>query len=116
MIAQFILITCLLIIFLYALSQRRRSTAVAIAMMILSLVGCWFVIFPEMANKLANAVGIGRGADAILYCFSILALVAILNIHLRLRAQTETTTDLARAIALMSAARPHAAERRAAND
>lgn len=92
----------------YALSQRRRSRFVANVMGIIVIVGVVLVLFPELTGDVANAVGVGRGADLILYCFVLAALVAILNLHLRLRAVLETTTDIARAVALTSATLPTA--------
>ena len=42
-----------------------------------------------------------------LYCFVLISLFAIFNIHLRLRASAGTTTELARALAIMSATAPN---------
>lgn len=106
MIIQAILVCALAAVLLYAVSQRRRSFSVAIAMAFVALAGTALVLAPETANLAANLVGVGRGADLILYCFIVLMLGAVFNIHLRLRAERETITELARAIAIISASRP----------
>ncbi len=110
MIIQIALLAALAAVFFYALSQRRRSSSVSVVMALVTLVGGLLVLAPGIANEAAHAVGVGRGADLILYCFIVLMLGAVFNIHLRLRAEREATTELARAIALLSAQRP-AAER-----
>ncbi len=109
------LAAALLLVLLYALTQRRRASRLALGMGALSLVGLGLVMAPETANDLARSVGLGRGADLILYCFVALVLAAVLNVHLRLRAEHETTTELARTIALMSARRPRAGDKESAD-
>lgn len=106
MIIQVLLLGALTFVFLYALSQRRRSFSVSIAMALIALMGGGLVLAPDIANLLAHLIGVGRGADLILYCFIVLMLGTVFNIHLRLRAERETTTELARAIAVLSATRP----------
>jgi hypothetical protein len=103
-----ILILGFMIILSYALSQRRRSRFVASAMVIIVIVGVVSVMYPELTGDVAHAVGVGRGADLILYCFVLATLVAILNLHLRLRAVLEMTTNVTRAVALASAMTPTA--------
>jgi small membrane protein len=76
------------------------------AMMVLSFIGCYFVLFPESANSLARVVGVGRGADLVLYCFMLGAFIAIFNVHLRLRSQSETMTELARQLAIAGSLQP----------
>ena len=105
MIIKAILIVALLLIQIYALSQVRRAVLIAASMSFVTLVGAVFVLAPDLANMVANEVGVGRGADLILYCFVVATLAAVFNIHLRLRAEHETTTVLAREIAIMSATR-----------
>lgn len=106
MIIKLFLIGALGGVLLYAISQHRRAVLPAFIMAGMSLIGAVFVLYPELANKLARLVGVGRGADLILYCFVVLTLAAILNIHLRLRAERETLTELARAMAIRTATEP----------
>src|SRR5829696_6921464 len=106
MIIQFVLLVGLIGTFAYALSQHRRSRWLSTALMVISIVGATFVLLPNLTNEIANAVGVGRGADLVLYCFLLISLFAIFNIHLRLRASAGTTTELARALAIMSATAP----------
>jgi small membrane protein len=106
MIIQFTLVTLLLALAAYALSQRAKAPLVALLMLAVVVVGIGLVLFPEAATHVAHAVGVGRGADLVFYVFLVIALAAIFNLHLQMRRNGEVTTELARAIALLSARRP----------
>lgn len=106
MIAQFLLIAALAVVFVYAWSQRGRSRPVAYAMMISTIAGAVLVFDPELSNTLAKAVGVGRGVDLVVYFFMVVTLAAIFNLHLRLRADRQRMTELVRAIAIMKSESP----------
>lgn len=103
MIAQILLLALLALLAFYAFSQWRLSRPVAAVMLVCAVVGAVLVLRPQISTSVANALGVGRGADLILYLFVVLALVAIFNLHLRLRAGHEMLTRLAREIALQAA-------------
>jgi len=108
MIIQVLLIFGLLGLVIYAISQRRRSLFLSNVIVGVSVLGAVFVLFPELTGIFANALGVGRGADLILYCFVIITFAAIFNIHLRLRSAFEITTELTRLLALQTASKPDA--------
>ncbi len=61
------------------------------------------IVFPEALTWVANLLGIGRGADLLLY-LSILAAMLFAIASLRSRARQDArVTELARAVALMEA-------------
>jgi hypothetical protein len=103
MIAQFILSVLLAGIVVYAWSEYARSPAVAVLTLLVASAGLYFVWMPEHSTQLAEAVGIGRGVDLILYIWVCLSLIVLLNLHLKLRTQMESITTLARKIALADA-------------
>jgi small membrane protein len=64
---QVILILLQLFI-LYSFFKRCNKPAIdKIAIVMILLSGIFFAFFPEMTNKLAHLMGIGRGADLIMY-------------------------------------------------
>lgn len=95
---------------LYAFGQRRRSAPLAYGIMVTAAAGAVLVVLPDLTTAVANAVGIGRGADLIFYLFMLIAFAAIANLHLRMRAQAEVVTLLAREIALATARQPQGAK------
>ena len=103
MIASILLSTILCGILVYAWSEQRRVPLVAICTIIAAVGGLYFVWFPSQANQLAELVGIGRGADLILYMWVLISLLILFNLHLKLRSQMELITELARDLALLQA-------------
>lgn len=96
-----ILLTIGLLTFLvYGTSQREKSRFVFYATLAIAAAGLFFVWMPEQANDLAYLLGVGRGADLILYCWILTSLIVALNLHLLIRANVRLTTELARHLAL----------------
>jgi hypothetical protein len=106
MITQFILSTLLLIVALYAQMEYRRSPAIGLLSMLSALTGLYFVWIPGHATDLAEFMGIGRGADLILYLWVVISLIVLLNLHLKLQAQMEVITVLVRQLAISNARVP----------
>ena len=58
------------------------------------------VLFPDVWNTLANAVGVGRGTDLLLYALIVVFLGYLTSSYLRFRGLESQITLLARRIAL----------------
>jgi hypothetical protein len=109
MIAQALLSVLLCSVLVYAGVEYRRSPAVGLMSVGAGLAGLYFVWVPSHSTLVAEFVGVGRGADLILYLWVCISLIVLLNLHLKLRTQHESITKLARAIAIANAeAGPHA--------
>jgi len=61
------------------------------------------VLRPDDVTFLATKVGVGRGADLLLYLLVVAFVFVVLNVYLRFRDLGERYTDLARAVALREA-------------
>ena len=110
MIIQVILIVGLLLSFVYALLQRQQSQLVTIGMSAVSLTGVYFVLVPESTQQLADLVGVGRGADLIMYCWLVISLIVSVNLQFKILRLQRQITELARKMTLQAAgepARPH---------
>jgi small membrane protein len=103
MIAQLVLSILLGCVLVYAWAQYKRSPLVAGASMLAGAAGLYLVWSPEQSTAVAEFIGIGRGADLILYLWVCISLNMLLSLHLKLRVQNETLTKLARAMALKNA-------------
>lgn len=103
MIFQAIIVLALGLLVLYAYFQWRRAPVVSLAVFVLAAVGIVLAMAPDLATRAAHLVGIGRGADLVIYCFVLIALGAIFNLHIKLRASEDNLTKLVRAIALIEA-------------
>ncbi len=100
MIIRFILSAMLVFLILYAYRQKSHTRFVCEFIIIVAALGVVVVWFPSIANAAAEVVGIGRGADLVLYFLATAGLMTAFVIHLRLRAVDNTLTVLARHIAL----------------
>ena len=96
---------------LVGLAVRRRSSPVAVGIIVLALAGVWFSWRPQDLTMLALWLGVGRGADLALYIGLSLCFLAIAALVLQLRHLQIRFTLLAREFALMEA-KLHAEQRR----
>jgi hypothetical protein len=111
MIFQSALIFGLLILIVYAVLEGARSPIVAFGVLTASVCGILLTVAPELANNAAHLVGVGRGADLIFYCFTLITLAVIFNLHLKLRLQRESLTEVVRALAISGAVSRRMSER-----
>ena len=64
------------------------------------------VLFPELTTTVANAVGVGRGTDLILYLLVVGSVFAVVMLASRLMSIENTLTELVRQLAILNAERP----------
>jgi small membrane protein len=100
MIIQILLTLGLVVLIPYAYAQRATSRLIPVAMTTIGVVGLYFVWLPDHTNDLAHLVGVGRGADLVLYCWVVISLIVALNLHIVARSNLRLITELARHIAL----------------
>ena len=82
------------------LGSNRRSLYLEVAVF---LVGAFFILIPNSATQLAHLVGIGRGADFLLYPIVIwLTRESLLNRRRHFESSTRIT-ELTRALAVATA-------------
>ena len=61
------------------------------------------ILLPDTTNHLANWVGVGRGADLLLYLLAVSFIFLILHIYVQEKRQQKEIVLLARKIAIMEA-------------
>ena len=93
----------LLIFLVTAVVMKNQFRLVSIFIGFFSVGGIYFVWDSEMLNTISRIVGIGRGADLLLYIWVLVTLAVILVLFLRIRLLEESITKLARHIALNGA-------------
>ena len=106
MLSQWVLVIALALIGLYLVKARKSASQQAIRrlfILIALLAGLFAVLFPNYTNAIANGLGIGRGADLLLYGFVIFVLFYVVHQYRRQLWQQKVTTDLARALTLAQA-------------
>ena len=106
MISQWILALALLLVGLYLLKAQRSASQQAIRRLFIIIAlaaGFFAVLFPNYTTVVAAYLGIGRGADLLLYAFVVFALFYVVHQYRRQLWQQKVTTDLARALTLAKA-------------
>lgn len=76
---------------------RRGLTLALIAL------GVAAVLFPDAVTRIAQAVGVGRGADLVLYLLCLTVLFVSMGLYVRLAEMHDRYVELARRLALHEA-------------
>jgi hypothetical protein len=105
MIAQVVFTIMLIAVVMIAFAQLPRIPLVGGMVICAALFGAYIVWMPDQATYLANLIGIGRGADLVLYVWVLISCAILLLLYLNLREQLQLITALARRMALTDATR-----------
>ncbi len=68
-----------------------------------SLLATALVLLPETANNIANFVGVGRGADLLLYLLTLAFVFTWLSVYMKSKQDEKQLVQLARKVALLEA-------------
>lgn len=105
-IIQIILILTVLLSILVILSNRNSYKGRAwkkISLVLLATLMTVAVLWPESTTYIANLVGVGRGADLLLYAIVVAFILYALNNYLQSQDQRDATYRLARKVAILEA-------------
>ena len=101
-----LLIVALVVLFAWFLRQRMSTKSQAwskLGALLFALVAVVSVLFPESTNTLAHKVGVGRGADLLLYGLTVMFLADILLQYIHRQDDSVRIDDLARRLAIIEA-------------
>jgi|SRR5579862_5709312 len=97
---QIILLVGLLATLISYFRWFRSAAADKMLIALILLSGIVFVIFPELTNKIAHRLGVGRGADLLFYLAIIGFGYALLLLYSKIRALEKKLTEITRKQAL----------------
>ena len=103
---KIILIILLLVVLRALLVQRSLLLIKRLIAFFMFFVLLFLVVFPGASTRVANVIGVGRGADLVFYLSHLFLLFLIVALWRRSIALTNTITKLSRAIALQNASKP----------
>lgn len=106
MIIQFILIASVVFILFFTLFGRQTSSKHAwkkIILVLLAMLMIFAIALPELMTNLAHLLGVGRGADLLLYFVTIAFIWSVLNGYIHQKQERDVVYRLARKVALMGA-------------
>jgi small membrane protein len=85
---------------IHSSQQRRMRTLNFLFWTLVWLGTASIIIFPDATSFVAHILGIGRGADLIIYASLLVSFYLIFRIHLMLARLEQEITEIVRAIAL----------------
>ena len=106
MIISLILTATLALVIFYGVRLLATQPVVGGLVSVMAALGILLVWNPDLATRFANALGVGRGTDLLVYVLFILTAMLVLLIHTRFRHYDRLLTELARSVALSSARLP----------
>jgi hypothetical protein len=95
-------IPLLALLFLVFKSFKNHALSRLVMIGIL-LVGILFVLYPSLSNQLAHLVGVGRGADLVIYLFIIFSFIFGAYLYAKFRKLKEEQAELIKKIAVENA-------------
>lgn len=96
----FIPLLALLFLVLKSFKNHALSRLVMIGIL---LIGILFVLYPSLSNQLAHLVGVGRGADLVIYLFIIFSFIFGIYLYAKFRKLKEEQAELIKKIAVENA-------------
>ena len=106
MILQALLIVVLIglvVSFLRSRSTSRTKAYKKMLLIIFVITAIIVVIFPDITTSAAHFVGVGRGADLLLYGLTVVDIFMILNNYIKDREEQKRFVSLARKVAILEA-------------
>jgi len=100
MIIKSLLTLSLLACLLYFYVNRAQLRVLVLPVFVMILGGVYLVWVPDHATVLAQKLGVGRGADLLLYGWVIVSFAVILMLHVRERHALTVITEIVRAVAV----------------
>jgi hypothetical protein len=104
---QLLLLTAVLFVGVYAVVRLRNRIADVLLLLALVAVAAVFILAPDYTTLLAQKLGVGRGADLVLYTWVVLVWFVLLKLYTKLRKLEQTITELLRNEALKNADAPN---------
>lgn len=101
---QLILIIGLLVILVSYFRWFRSAVMDKLLIACILAAGIFLVVFPDLTNRLAVALGVGRGADLVFYLFIVGFCYLMLMVYAKIRKLEQQLAELARRQALQDAA------------
>ena len=93
---QVLLISGVVVIFLYYLFRLRSALMDLVLLSLFSGLAIFFILSPDYTSNIAHRLGVGRGADMLFYICILFFLFVVLKLFARVRRLEETLTDLVR--------------------
>ncbi|HXV93048.1 MAG TPA: DUF2304 domain-containing protein [Pseudonocardia sp.] len=92
-----------LVVFVRNRHGVKMQAGKRVGLVLFAALTVYAVVRPDDVTTVAQLLGVGRGADLLLYALAVAFVLAILNLYLRFRWIDRQLTDLARTLAIREA-------------
>lgn len=106
MIIKILLLCLLALIALVVMLQHIASRGTRLTVLATLAAGAYFVWQPDHANAVARVLGVGRGADLLMYLWVVITFSVMLLLYLKIIGMSRMLTQLARQLALSQPLQP----------
>ncbi len=96
----------LALVLAYIGSQRKLSKSQFLFVSAFFGVGAVMVVWPELANRLAATLRVGRGADLLLYFAVLCGVLVAANFYFRFKQNEQVLIAIVRQLAILTPMRP----------
>ncbi len=103
---QLILIIGLLAILISYFRWFRSAVIDKLLIACILAAGIFLVVFPDLTNRLAVSLGVGRGADLVFYLFIVAFCYLILLVYAKIKKLEQQLAEITRRQALMEVQSP----------
>ena len=103
---QLVLLTGVAFICLYFVIQLKKKLLDLILLMVLIAAAVVFILWPDITTRLAQKLGVGRGADLVFYVSILIFWFVVLKLYARIRHLEKSFTRIIREDAIKNAAGP----------
>lgn len=100
---KIILFIPLLALIFFVLKSFKKQVLSRLVMIGILLIGILFVLYPDLSGKLAHLVGVGRGADLVIYMFIIFSFIFGVYLYAKFRKLKEEHAELIKKMAVENA-------------
>ncbi len=97
---QLLLILGVSLLGIYYVIRLKKTVIDLMLMLLLIFTAVGFILWPDLTNKIAKLLGVGRGADLVYYTCILLFSFALLKLYSRMRRLEQEFTKMVREDAL----------------
>jgi len=101
-----ILLIGLALILAYVGSHRNLSKSKLLFLVTFFGIGAVMILWPELANRFAGILHVGRGADLLLYFTVLCGVLVAANFYFRFKQNEQVLITIVRQLALLTPMRP----------
>lgn len=103
---QLVLLTGVAFICLYFIIQLKKKLLDLLLLLVMIAGAVVFIIWPDLTTRIAQKLGVGRGADLVFYVSILIFWFVVLKLYARVRQLEKSFTQIIREDALKKASIP----------